>query len=354
MSLKPFKMRSFLILFLIIPINSAYSQINSRLSLEPSYGFIIPHSPELKSFSQNRPYGLTLQYQMMALSEKRWSACNCFHYLGVKLTHFNFSDKQVLGTASSLSGTFEPILWKNSRWTFSLLSGMGLTYLDKVFEEDNNPENIFFSSNLSFLLFLTPKLEYSVQNKVGFNLSFSYNHISNGGQRQPNKGINFPMVGLGMSYYLNNSDLPVYLPSKVSQDFIFFLEGGITTRKSEGQEGRSPSFSLLLGAIKPISAANGIGAGLELNMDYALSVENTRFEALMPAPYMAHHFLFGKFDFSQRMAMYTQKPVGYVENLFYQRYILKYRFYQNLSLGFSLKAHGYVAENLDFRIGWTF
>jgi len=354
LSLKTHIMRFFSVIFFFFLSHLTYAQFNSRLNLETSYGFIIPHSNSLKPFAENRPYGISLHYQMMGLSEKKWSACNCFHYLGIQLSHYNFADREVLGTASSLSGTFEPIIWKNSSWTFSVLSGMGFTYLNRVFDEDNNPDNVFFSSNLSFLLFLTPRLEYMIQENFGVNLLFSYNHISNGGQKQPNKGINFPMVGIGMSYYLNKSKLPVYSAGRISNELFFFIEGGFTTRKTLGQEGRSPSLSLVFGAVKPVSAINGIGAGLELNKDYSLTVENTRLEALMPSPYIAHHFLFGRFDFSQRMAVYTQKPFGYVDHLFFQRYLLKYKIHQNLSLGISLKAHGHVAENLDFRMSWEF
>ncbi|EKB50465.1 acyloxyacyl hydrolase [Cecembia lonarensis] len=347
-------MRFYLIIFLLLFSHLTHAQFNSRLNLESSYGFIIPHSPELRPFAQNNPYGFNLNFQMMGLSEKKWSACNCFHYLGLQLSHYNFSNREILGTASSLSGTFEPSIWRHPKWTFSVLTGMGVTYLDRVFNEKNNPDNVFFSSNLSFLLFLTPRLAYTLNEQIEASISLSYNHISNGGQRQPNKGINFPMLGFGISYYLKKDRLPQYFRLDLDKELSFFLEGGLTTRRSVEQEARRPTFSLVLGAVKPLSAINGIGGGIELNKDYSLSVNNSRLEALMPSPYIAHHFLFGRFDFSQRIGVYTQKPIGYVDNLFYQRYILKYRYFKNLSLGISLKAHGHVAENIDLRLGWAF
>ncbi|WP_291783000.1 acyloxyacyl hydrolase [Cecembia sp.] len=347
-------MRFYLIIILLLFSNLTNAQFNTRLNLESSYGFIIAHSPELQPFAQNNPYGFSLQYQMMGLSEKKWAACNCFHYLGIQVSHYNFANRETLGTASSLSGTFEPIIWRHPKWTFSILSGMGFTYLDQVFDEENNPDNVFFSSKLSFLLFLTPRLAYAINDDLALSFSLAYNHISNGGQRQPNKGINFPMIGVGMSYYLKNEQLPKYSLYDEDRQISFFLEGGLTTRRAKGQEGRLPSFSLVFGAIKPLSAINGLGAGLEVNKDYSLTVNNSRLESIMPSPYIAHHFLFGKFDFSQRMAVYTQKPIGYVENLFYQRYLLKYQYFKNFSIGISLKAHGHVAENIDLRMGFAF
>lgn len=342
------------LIFLIQVCQVSFSQTIKRVGVETAKGYIIPHSTELRPFVQNNPYGFSLQYQMMGLSEKKWAVCNCFHYLGVQVSHYNFANPEILGTASSLSGTFEPIIWKHPRWTFSILSGMGFTYLDKVFDEVNNPDNVFFSSNLSFLLFLTPKLEYAIHDDIGLSFSLAYNHISNGGQRQPNKGMNFSMAGIGLSYYFNNARLPQYSRDDLDKHLLFYLEGGFTSRRAGGQEGRLPSFSLVFGTVKPLSAINGIGGGLEINKDYSLAVNNSRYESFMPSPYIAHHFLFGKFDFSQRMAVYTQKPIGYVDNLFYQRYVMKYRYFKNFSIGISLKAHGHVAENIDLRLGWVF
>lgn len=341
-------------IFLIFFGNELFGQSVKRVGTEVGYGFIIPHSPELKPFANNRPFGINTHVQWMGLAEKNWKACKCFHYLGLMLSYHNFNDRQVLGSATSLSATFEPIIWKKSNWTLSVLSGMGISYLNRVFDEVENPDNVFISSTLSFLLFLSPKFEYRISPQFGATSSFVYNHISNGGRSQPNKGINYPIVNFGVNYYLHTFDYPLFERQETVKNPFFYTEVGYTNRKVEGEERRAPSISLVLGVVKPFTPINGLGAGIELNKDFSLPVENNRLEALMPAPFVAHHFIFGRFDFSQRIGIYTQKPIGYVDNLFYQRYVIKYKFYEEFSMGISLKAHGHVAENIDFRIGWAF
>lgn len=235
---------------------------------------------------------------------------------------------------------------------FSLLSGLGVSYLNKVYNEVSNPDNVFFSTPISFLIFLTPKMEYSLTPYWGLNFSISYNHISNGGQSQPNKGINYPMGGLGLVRYFQNNSYPNYEKDKISKNWIYYLESGFSTR--EGKDGREPNIAVVFGTIKPLSSLNGLGGGLELNKDFSLEVKENRMEALMPAPFIAHHFLFGKIDFSQRMALYTHKPYGYNNYNFYQRYVLGYKVLNQMTLGIGLKAHGHIAEHMDFRIGWKF
>lgn len=65
-------------------------------------------------------------------------------------------------------------------------------------------------------------------------------------------------------------------------------------------------------------------------------------------------FLLGRFDFNQRMAVYTNKPKNYQDHRFYQRYVLNYLLSEHLTLGIGLKAHAHVAEHMELRLGWNF
>lgn len=346
--------KQFFYIFFFLLASIASGQQVKRLGLEGNYGFIIPHSPELRPTAGSNPFGISLHYQLLKQNRENWEACNCFHYLGIQASYHNFGNPEVLGSAYHLSGTFEPILWKNGSFFLSLLTGMGFSYLDKVYDPVQNPENLFFSSPLSFLLFVSPKFEYWLGDEWGINLSFTYNHISNGGQSQPNKGINYPMMGLGINRYFESPSFPNYEKSITSNTFQWYVETAYTNRESAWSEGRKPVLNILGGFYNNLTSINAFGGGLELTKDYSLEVENSRLEALMPAPFIAHHFLFGRFDFNQRMAVYLQKPTGYHDFVFYQRYSLMYRMIDDFSLGISLKAHGHVAENLDLRLSYRF
>jgi hypothetical protein len=327
------------------------AQSLKRLSLEGQYGFIIPHSPELKPLSESNPFGINLHYQVLKTSKTNWDACACFHYLGIQFSYHNFANRSVLGSAASLAGTFEPILWQNQRLRISLLTGVGVSYLSEYYDAIENPDNIFFSSPISFLGFVSPKLEYRFSDAWSAHLSFAYNHISNGGQSQPNKGMNYPMLGLGINAYLENPELPSYDKAPIPKNWYGYIDVGFTTSEVTGSTARKPVLGMALGAYRSVSRINALGGGLDIVGDYALSNESP---ALMPAVFIANHFLFGKFDFSQRMALYLSKPENYQTAAFYQRYLLMYRAFRNVSLGVSMKAHGHVAEHMDVRIGWRF
>ena len=327
-------------------------QINSW-SLEGQRGFIIPHSEELIPIAQSDPKGMQLSFERLFLGRDAWSACNCFHYVGVNFSYHDFRNPDILGQAMTLSGSFEPVLWRGERWQVTIKTAIGISYLTKVYDEIKNPENTFFSSHVSFLMSVSPKIRYRLSENLSTRLSFNYNHISNGGQKQPNRGMNFPMRGLGFSYAAKNYGFPTYEPDELSKKASLLLDLNATLRDNPIGDGRVDSFGISADIGYPISYLNAFGVGLEANWDMAVKKQYDG-KAFIPGFYIAHHLLFGKFDFTQRMALYLHKPKGYQsDRSFYQRYIINYQLPGNLKVGIGMKVHGHVAENIEMRLGYA-
>ncbi len=325
-----------------------------RFGLEGQYGTILAHNPELKEIAATNPWSIGVSTQWMRTSKKNWEACNCFHYLGLNLSVMDFQNPDELGQAWSLSGTFEPYLYRGNRISASLSTGLGVSYITKVYDEFENPRNTFFSTPISFTIFLSPRITWDFSDNWAIQGSFTYGHISNGGQKQPNRGMNYPMWGLGILHYTKRSDLPEYERSAIPKKWNFYMDLGFNSRDN-GEGGREPNLFLGGGAYRRLTGIIAMGGGLELAKDFSIPVEGSRTEALIPALYAENHFLFGRFDFSQRMALYLHKPAGYQEyHNFYQRYSLHYVLFDGFRIGAGLKAHGHVAEYLDFRLGWLF
>lgn len=340
-------------MFLGMVVSEVRAQSIKRLGTAASYGAIIAHSSDLVPISQTNPRGLSAAFQIMNPNKESWETCNCFYYLGLNFSYHNF-DNPILGSAFSLSGTFEPTLWRRGQWTFSLNSGIGISYLNRVFDSQTNPENKFFSVPVSFLLSIAPTMEYRFSPEWSGQFFLTYNHISNGGRRQPNKGMNYPMGGIGLNHYLSHHDLPRHSGTVFSRNWEYYAEAGYTSKNAEWASDRKPALSLTVGFSRPISTLNALGGGLELGRDYSIPAERSKWNMLTPAPFIAHHFMFGRIDFSQRFAFYTFKPSFYDDRRFYQRYVLQYRMWDHIKVGVGLKSHGHVAENIDIRIGWKF
>jgi hypothetical protein len=68
---------------------------------------------------------------------------------------------------------------------------------------------------------------------------------------------------------------------------------------------------------------------------------------------IGHEFLLGRTLFGQQLGVYLFNKGVQGADL-YQRYSLMYRFTPHVSGGIALKAHGHVADFLDFRAGYSF
>lgn len=334
---------------------SAFAQSSFHwMGIEGQSGWILAHNPELREVSKSRPFAMNLSSQWMKTTRKNWESCNCFHYLGLNLSVLDFQNPRELGRAWNLSGSFEPVLFRGQRWSFSLSSGIGISHLTRLYDPIQNPRNTFFSAPISFLLFVSPKVTWEFASDWALQGSFSYGHISNGGQRQPNRGMNFPLFGFGILHYTHKADFPEYAKNPIPKDWSVYTDLALNTQDS-GNGNRRPNFALALGAFRQLTGIIGMGGGLEVAKDFSLPVQESRVEALIPGAFLANHFLFGRFDFSQRMVKYLYKPKGYQEEyLYYQRYLLSYRLGRNFRVGAGLKAHGHTAEFMDFRVGWVF
>ena len=334
--------------------HEGFAQSVRRVGANVGLGTIIAHSADLRPISQSTPIGINAGWQWMGTGQKSWEVCHCFYYLGLEAFYYNFNNPSVLGSAAGISGSFEPILWRKEPWVLSLASGIGLSYLNKVHDPVDNPDNIFFSQPLSFLLFVASTLEYRISPDWSAQLEVRYNHISNGGQKQPNKGMNFPAISLGASRYLSWKNIPQYAKSPISPAWQFYGEAGFTSKGRDGATGRGAVLSLAGEAFRPVTAINALGAGLDLGKDYSSEQQQSFWPSLTIAPFVAHHFTLGRIDFSQWMAFYLQNPDDDHNHRFYQRYVLRYKINNTLFAGVGLKVHGHVAENIDVRLGWSF
>ncbi|MDN5217029.1 acyloxyacyl hydrolase [Fulvivirgaceae bacterium BMA12] len=333
------------------------------IGIKYQYGYIIAHSSEVKSISTSTPWGLNAEISQLKIKDKSWQNCNCYSKVGLAFSYTNFGNAPVLGNAYSLIFFFEPLLSYRKRLHFTLRSGIGIAYMNKIFDEIENPTNVFYSTSFSFPLLLNLGINYKVNPQWNINLSVFYNHISNGGIRQPNKGINYPTVALGLDYILFDRPLPVRNKIKDQTKFPWQYYAGVfgTTRSVSdtlNDEGnRKLTIGLNGGVFKRLGKIYAFNLGAEASYDTShkekrrLTGEN--YKTYIFSLMAGNNLLFGRYQFSQQFGFYLARPAPGNPPIF-QRYALDYRLYKSLKIGISLKAHGHVAQNIDVRMGIVF
>lgn len=364
-----FVVRLMLVLFFMkifaVPLFSA-NQDSTRfpfmIGVRPQYGFIIIHSKDIVPVKDSYPFGLSLDLSWHFNSQKAYQQCLCFPRIGISNTFWDYDSNEILGRGFNSIFFIEPYYGINNKVSFSLRGGTGLAFANKPYDEISNPENLSYSTRFSFALLVAANLNVWLSERMMMSLSANYNHISNGGMKQPNKGINYPTLGVGLDYYLMEPDFRKFprtdwRDQSKNRDRIM-ISAFMTTRELniDGEQKKYPAGGINLRMSRQVSRINAVGGAVEVMADWSnrerirLSGQNT--SHLMAGVLAGNDFLLGKFVFGQQFGVYIYNPYGNTPDLF-QRYFLDFNFTKNLSTGIGLKAHGHVADFLDFRFGFA-
>lgn len=329
----------------------------SHVGIRAHYGFIFAHSRDVSNLANSYPSGIEVNLSKRLISQKTWDQCHCFPHVGLIFSYFDY-DNSIVGKSVTAAPYLEPVFKINRSIHFTVRGALGLSYLTRPYDALSNPANQSYSMPVGGYLALGTGFHLRASDRLWFNMSAQYNHISNGGIKEPNKGLNYPTVAGGFHYYLKKPSLPTWpVRNNESSDKLNFRGEVYGSSKSilPGEKKRYFIGGLQLSAGKQIGLLNSLRAGAEWTFDYALQ-ERLRRSGSNPNHFhragilLGHEFLMGKFLFSQHMGWYAYNPSGY-NTLLYQRYSLLYKINSRWFTGFNLKAHGHVANFIDFRVG---
>jgi hypothetical protein len=322
------------------------------IAAQTTYNSIWTERGSLQSFTQNHPWSMQLDVGVLHDTKKAWDYCHCFINSGFSFGYINFSNPNQLGRAITFSAFTEPYLLNTKRFQISLRGSAGFAFLNKVYDSITNKQPIFFSEKVSFLLSLGTAFSFRLNDQFKIKATAQFNHISNGGRKDPNEGLNFPGYGFALVYALH----PHELKRKAIEPFtdrywgvMAHLFGNTRTAFAGATwpEEKRILMGVNAGVIRRITRLNGIGAGGEIYYDGINAVYQQRsgrtLQTTVAAVSLQHYLFLGKLLFGQQLAWYVTPNTA--DKKLFQRYLLEYEVKRNWYAGVSLKA---TSDHSDF------
>lgn len=333
------------------------------MGLGIQHGLIFAHSVDVENTRGARPTGIEAILGWQRNDPGTYALCHCYPRQGILMAYYDY-DVDVLGKSGSLAYFLEPTYRLGDGFLFSFKGAGGLSYLSNPYDSINNPGNQSYSAPVSAYLLVGVGAWVKLSEKWWLNPTLNYQHISNGGTRKPNKGINWPTAGIALSY--QPVSRPWYTGVKTTEKYWkeysprydFVLLGTLRRGHDEaGNRVRHPLIGLGIQAGKQVGRLSMITLGAEAYHDDELRDE-LLLDEIDASPVKAgvmlgHEFLLGRFQFSQRLGVYVFDQTPYYDQIFH-RWGLQYRINRHFSAGFNLLAHRQVAEFVDFRVAYTF
>ena len=192
-------------------------------------------------------------------------------------------------------------------------------------------------------------------------LAANYNHISNGGIKLPNRGLNYPGFSAGLDYSFRPKDFTrirdlengqAAFQRKWRKDFgIYYGFKGITE-----DENLYFVYGLYGQLAWQIGRVSALPIGLDFSHDRAELAKSEFYTSLSERTanklsiYTGYDYLLGKIVLSFNLGGYLYNP-DRISSWLYQRYMIRVQVFKSLCTGMSLKAHGHIAQYFDVRIG---
>ncbi len=329
-------------------------------SVGAHYGSVFAHSEEVQNTAGAHPRGIELAFTRQRRDKGVVDVCNCYPRQGIVASWFNF-DNDILGEGVMAGWMLEPTYRLGNKLQLGIRGVAGFIWLSNPFDSLENPGNQSYSTAISAWLVVGASLSYPIGEKWRVQVGANFEHTSNGGMKQPNKGVNYPTASLHLQYMPNPQ--PYYKGPRSAEKYwkgqpwrkdIGIFGTGKRSVDETGVGTRKPIIGMIALGSKQVGRINGMTVGLEGYYDgynaQRMKTDTVGIESAVRIGVMGgHEFLLGKFIFSQQLGVYLYKPAPYDKDWFH-RWGLLYKLNRHLWAGINLKAHLQVADFIDVRV----
>ncbi len=366
-----FRMKHFYFLFLLVFGISFSQNSNETGAVEVNYltGNLMAHASDLRHLISDHPEGVMVSFSKKTFGKQEWESTYNYPDYGVYFLYEDFKNKY-LGHNFAFGAHYNFYFLKR-KMMFKI--AQGIAYASKPHDNITNNKNGAFGSTILANTDLI--LEYKKENivdKFGLQAGLFFTHFSNGRIKAPNSGINTYGINLGVNYNLDNKPHDYIVDTtalkkdyKEPIKYNFALRMGVNespivnsgqhafyhasfyvdkriNRKSSLQLGTEVFFSnFYKDFIKYQSVAYP-----KINLD-----PNTDYKRV--GIFVGHELFINRVSLEAQIGYYIYQPYKY-DIPVYDRLGMKYYLGKNAFTGVSIKTHSFLAEALEFVVGYRF
>ncbi len=169
----------------------------STFGIKYATGFIIAHRPLVVHVQQKKVSTLEFSYFFTSRGIAEWERLFNYPLIGAAYQRFDLGNPDELGTAHAVYPLVLLPLLQHHHLRWLIRFGVGLAYVDKTFNLNDNYKNQVIGSHINGVF--TTGFQFRVgSSKVNqLSLGIDFTHFSNGATKLPNLGLNIPTANIG-------------------------------------------------------------------------------------------------------------------------------------------------------------
>jgi hypothetical protein len=347
-----------LLCFLLCGYN-VYSQAREwGIEGSPKLGYLMAHRGIMGHLSREHAIGGELTYYVQTNGTRRYHKAYNYPKFGVTFFGTTTGNRKILGNLFGLYSFVDFPLAKGKRQEFTGRLGAGVSYVNKVFDQDLNPKNVAMSTHYNALICLGLRYRFYIGSShllLGLDIS----HASNGSTRVPNLGVNLPYISIGYGHTFNRQEKIENIETFEPRKWKFSALGIFSVKQIFPTGGKNyPLYALSAIANKKFTQK----AGLELALDvfyktsingYKPHIPKTPLSILQAGVYAGYVLPLNKLEFIIGMGVYYLDKYN-PDDKIYHRVGMRYYINDHFLVNLSLKTHWAKADYAEYGIGYTF
>jgi hypothetical protein len=347
---------------------SGFAQNANPFAVEASIlrGNILPHTEDMHHLVNGHPQGFLLTMVNRTDGSKEWHQAYNYPDYGGYFLYQDFNS-QSLGQNYSVGALYHFYFWKRR---LQLKLSQGIAYTTNPYDKVDNSRNKAFGSKLmgNTNIGLAYDNQHLFKN-IGFHAGLLFTHYSNGRVKSPNSGINTYVLNVGLNYNLSDDlkRLPDTTSTKKSYkepiNYNFVFRTGINENPIINS-GQFPFYHMSFYAAKRINRKSALQLGAELFLTKSIQEYIKYYSVAYPEDnlsantdyrrvgiFVGHELIINRISLEAQIGYYAYQPFK-KDIPIYDRVGIKYYFTDKIFGGFTIKTHLFLAEALEFGIGY--
>jgi hypothetical protein len=352
----------------IVNASNFKDSIYYAIEAKYQYGIGVPHHPDMFYIVNDYIQSGEINFIRRRYRTNDWESNTRRLETGLGIWFSSLGRDDIYGHAISVYPFINLHLFKLGQLSAKSHVALGFGYATKPFDRKTNPYNNIFGSHYNAYIGLGLMLYYPVTNKIMLTGGLSVNHLSNGATKKPNNGINTASLTIGARYNLTDAtqfaDKKTNIQNIKKHEFLPTFSAGRNNPVMYYNK-KFWSGSLTLTHLWYVKNTLALGLGLDFidhggaPFTYKHYSQTEEFFSYSFKDY----FYFGTFatleyhlgPTSLYMApgyyiYYKTKPRQPV----YARLGVRQKIYKNIYAHFGIKSSFFVAEFIEFGLGYRF
>ncbi len=326
-----------------------------------SYGFLVAHRPNLRPLQERHLRSIEFSLLVPTDGQRSWQQNFDFPEKGLQLALFDLGNAERLGLGVALYPFLDFPLAGQGNWKWRLRYGMGLGYVQRNFDPEENYKNTAIGSKLNGVIHFDLRVRKRF-GRGGLEGGLGITHYSNGATAMPNLGINLAAAHFGYLQYFGTKSPKHHIQlSRVRSGFWATAFASASWKEIYPPLGKKYLAASVSGDLIYV-LSNKVDAllGADLFYDQSLRVRMEATEQspqpgstnLRPGLHTGVQVLVGKLGLLFNLGYYPYTRFQ-EDGRYFHRIGFRYYFPRLIAV-MNLKTHYARADFVEWGIGWRF